>query len=174
MEAVSGTAFWGLSLGNWSDIIQTTAIAITGIVAVFAIRSNAKMSRHRATIDLLLSQRTDINLSKAKKTMTRLHSDPSSSITALACKGKESDEDRHHVLTILNNYEFIALGIREKALDEDVYKRAHYSMLMRDWRATQAFITEFRTQNNTPTTFQEFEYLYKRWIKRPLKKDSQH
>lgn len=163
-----------LSLGEWISIIQTAAIVITGIVAVATLKNNSKLSRHRATIELLLAQRTDERLYEAKQAMSALHHDTQTSITALACKGMEKDENRQHVLTVLNNYEFIAVGIREKALDENVYKRAQYSTVIRDWKATKAFIMELRSQNNIPTLFQEFEFLYNKWVIAPLQKDSPH
>ncbi|MEN9463883.1 MAG: hypothetical protein RL217_64 [Pseudomonadota bacterium] len=170
MDAISAL----LPLSDWISIIQTAAIVITGIAAVATLRTNSKLSRHRATIELLLAQRTDERLFEAKQAMSDLHRNPDISITALACKGMESDANRQHVLTVLNNYEFIAVGIREKALDEYVYKRAQFSTVLRDWKATKAFIIELRNQNNIPTLFQEFEYLYNKWVASPLKKDNPH
>lgn len=162
------------SITEWLSIIQTTAIVITGIAAVWTLRSNSRLSRHRATIDLLLAQRTDERLLIAKQEMSKMHHNKDLSITSLACKGMEDDQNRLHVLTVLNNYEFISVGIREKALDENVYKRAQYSTVLKDWRATKAFIMELRDQNKVPTLFQEFEYLYSRWAVKPLKKDTPH
>lgn len=163
-----------LLINSILSVIQTSAIVITGIAAIWTLRSNSKLSRHRATIELLLAQRTDERLIKAKQEMSKMHLNQDLSITSLACKGMEENENRQYVLIILNNYEFISVGIREKALDEKVYKRAQHSTLIRDWKATKAFITELRTQNNIPTLFQEFEYLYNRWAANPLKKDTPH
>lgn len=153
----------GESAGFW---IQTTAIIVTGIAAVISIRTNGRSSQHRATIDLLLAQKTDQNLIDAKKVVSNLHKD--GDFTALACKDKLEDPNRASVLVILNNYEFIALGIREGALDGKIYKRACYSQLLRDWRAMNPFIMELRRQNDIVTLFQEFEYLAKQWQKKPL------
>lgn len=154
----------GESIGFW---VQTTAIVVTGATAIWSIRANGKSSRHRATIDLLLAQKTDESLIQAKKVMAALHENDE--FTALACKDKNKDPKRASILVILNNYEFIALGIREGALDEKIYKRAYCSMLMRDWEAMKPFVMELRRQNNMPTLFQEFEYLAAKWKKKPLK-----
>lgn len=160
-----------LLISDWSNVIQTAAIIITGIAAIVALHINSKLSRHRATISMLLAQRTDELLREAKKEMSKLHADTKISITSLACKGTEDDPRRQHVLVVLNNYEFIAVGVREKALDENVYKRAHYSNLMKDWNAVKPFVTELRTQTGRPTLFQEFEHLHDKWKKNPLKVD---
>lgn len=154
----------GESVGFW---IQTTAIIVTGIAAVISIRTNGRSSQHRATIDLLLAQKTDQNLIDAKKVVSNLHKN--GEFTELACRAMMDDPRRASILVILNNYEFIALGIREGALDGRIYKRACYSQLLRDWRAMNPFIVELRTQNNIETLFQEFEYLAKQWQRRPLK-----
>ena len=180
----------GESIGFW---IQTAVIllgAVAAVVTIYvngllsrrsidhnaklsrqAIENNEKIARQRATIDLLLTQRTDQNLIESKKAVGNIHSN-GGDFTSLATKDKAQDEDRSHILAIINNYEFIALGIREGALDESIYKRAVYSQVVRDWAAMRPFIMELRRQNNRNTLFQEFEVMAKRWETAPLKCDS--
>lgn len=136
-----------------------------------SIDHNEKIARQRATIDLLMTQRADGTLSDAKKSVGAIHND-GGDFTSLAAATKTQDAQRGHILSIINNYEFIALGIREGALDESIYKRAVYSQVLRDWRAMKAFIMELRRQNKIETLFQEFELLAKRWEQVPLKCDS--
>lgn len=68
----------------------------------------------------------------------------------------------------LNNYEFLATGIRAGAFDEKIIKRMQYSIAMRDWESLCPFINELRAQTKIDTLFQEFEWLGKRWKKKPL------
>lgn len=160
----------GETIGFW---VQTAVILLGAGAAVLTIwvngrstrqviEHNAKIARQRATIDLLLMQRTDQNLIDAKKAVGVIHKS-GAGFTPLACADKAQDPARNQILAIINNYEFISLGIREGALDEDIYKRAVYSQVMRDWDAMTAFIMELRQQNKITTLFQEFELLAKRW-----------
>lgn len=181
---------FGETIGFW---IQTAVILIGAGAAVFTIYVNGKLSRQsinhngklaresiahnekiarqRATIDLLLTQKTDESLIEAKKAVGNIHRDGGDFIS-LASPAQASNADRGHILSILNNYEFIALGIREGALDESIYKRAVYSQAMRDWRAMKAFIMELRRQNKIDTLFQEFEVLARRWEREALACDA--
>lgn len=185
-----GQLLLGETIGFW---IQTAVILLGAVAAVLtilfngrtsrsandhnarlareAIDHNEKLARQRATIDLLLTQRTDQNLIEAKKSVGQIHNN-GGDFTSLAAKDKAQDSDRVHILAIINNYEFIALGIREGALDENIYKRAVYSQALRDWRAMKAFIMELRRQNGIDTLFQEFELLAKRWEKEKLTCDT--
>lgn len=173
------TTILGETIGFW---VQTAVILlgagaavatiyINGKLSRSAIEHNEKLSQQRATIDLLLTQRTDQNLIESKKAVGAIHNN-GGDFTSLATRDKALDDTRSHILSIINNYEFIALGIREGALDESIYKRAVYSQVMRDWRAMKAFIMELRRQNQIDTLFQEFELLAKRWDQAKLQCDA--
>ncbi|MFH4377144.1 DUF4760 domain-containing protein, partial [Acinetobacter baumannii] len=55
--------------------------------------------------------------------------------TKLACEElADNPEENDVIMTILNHYEFIASGIFEKALDEEIYKRMKKGILVRDWK----------------------------------------
>lgn len=183
---IQPAAFLGESVGFW---IQTAVILLGAGAAVFTIyingklsrasiahnaelargtmNHNEKLSRQRATIDILMSQRTDPSLIEAKKAVSQIHRE-GGEFVSLASAANAQSENRGHILSIINNYEFIALGIREGALDEGLYKRAVYSQVTRDWGAMRGFIMELRRQNKIDTLFQEFEKLAKTWEKEKL------
>jgi hypothetical protein len=75
------------------------------------------------------------------------------------------------ILLTINTYEFIGVGIRAGALNEEIYKRLRWSMVIRDWEAFEGFIAEFRKQHERDSFFQEFEWLYRRWKNSPLAVD---
>ncbi|WP_425915976.1 DUF4760 domain-containing protein [Pseudomonas sp. GWSMS-1] len=151
--------------------LSRESINHNGILNRASIEHNEKIARQRATIDLLMTQRADNTLTTAKKAVGSIHN-TGGDFTSLAAANKTQDPERGHILSIINNYEFIALGIREGALDENIYKRAVYSQVLRDWRAMKAFIMELRRQNKIETLFQEFEVLARRWEQEPLKCDA--
>lgn len=181
--------YLGESAGFW---VQTAVILLGAVAAVLtiyvngrlsrgsinhngelnrnSIEHNEKIARQRATIDLLMNQRTDPSLIEAKRAVGSIHNG-GGDFVSLAAPEKSQDVNRSHILSIINNYEFIALGIREGALDDSIYKRAVYSQVLRDWKAMQPFILELRRKNRIDTLFQEFEFLAKRWLKEPLQCD---
>lgn len=189
--ASDATLFLGETAGFW---VQTAVVLLGAVAAIVTIvvngvlsrktiahngelnrqtnDHNEKIARQRATIDLLLTQRMDQGLSESKKSVGAIHNN-GGDFVSLASSEKEKDEHRVHLLTIINNYEYIALGIREGALDDSIYKRAVYSQVLRDWKAMQPFILELRRQKKIETLFQEFEFLAKRWLKSPLHCDAQ-
>ena len=78
-------------------------------------------------------------------------------------------------MRVLNTHEFVCCGIRGKAYDEDLYKRMQCSITIREWEALNGFIGDFRsamkqyTQDGSGKTYyQDFEYIAKKWQKKPL------
>ncbi len=167
-NVVEASRFLGETAGFW---IQTTALLITGLAALGTIWFNRISAQQRATIDLILHQKVDKNLIEAKKIWAEVKG--KDEFNDLACKAHENDTERRpHILYILNNYEFIALGVRTGAFHESTYKRAFYGVLTRDWESCDAFVISLRKQIGSPTVFQEFEALAKKWKNSPLKKHS--
>jgi len=159
--------FLGETWGFW---IQTGALILSAIGALLIIISRERSERRRATIDLVIHQKADSKLQDAKRYILALHTNNVHNF-AKYLEDVHSD-DCKNILLVLNNYEFIAAGIRESALDEEIYKRVQYSVLVKDWDALSGFVMEFRRIEDRPTLFQEFELLAKRWKKKKLRVDS--
>ncbi len=70
---------------------------------------------------------------------------------------------------ILNNQEFIAVGVRLGSFDENTYKQMQYTNVMRLWEASKGFIEEIRREHKKDTLFQDFEKLALRWKKKPIR-----
>ncbi|MED6317084.1 MULTISPECIES: DUF4760 domain-containing protein [Psychrobacter] len=79
-------------------------------------------------------------------------------------------DDIHYVL---NYYEFISLGIREGAFEENLFKNLHYSSFMKLWKFSQPLIIQIRTLSNKDTIYQEIEWLATKWKREPIKINSQ-
>jgi hypothetical protein len=71
--------------------------------------------------------------------------------------------ERRAIRGTLNLYEFVAVGIREKTLDEALYKRSYRTTLVGDWVSLKPFVMEVRRQTQTPTLYCEYEYLAGKW-----------
>ena len=118
-------------------------------------------------IDIVIQQKQDEELQAARRYVLAMHEKNVENFASYLLD-RESEPCKH-ILRVLNNYEFIAAGIRESALDEEIYKRVQYSVCIKDWDALSGFVMEFRRNTQRPTLFQEFEFLAKRWKKDPLK-----
>lgn len=162
-EAIKCAWWLGESKGFW---IQTGAFFLSAIAAVIVIWHNGSLAKKRALIDLIIQQKADEGLIKATQRVYQLQDEGNH----LSSKVGEDSEDRRTILKVLNNQEFIAVGIRLKAFDESVYKQLQYNNVIKLWNATSGFIHELRKMDGKGTLFQDFETLAKRWEKKPIKK----
>lgn len=164
-QATEVIRFLGESIGFW---IQTTAISLSAFGAVGVIYHNGKVARRRASIDHIIHQKTDKTLLEAIQMVYKLHD--SKTPFSQFCLDKEAPE-REAILQVLNNHEFIALGIRRGAFEERIFKELQCSNFLKVWDASSGMIQELRQiAGNRKTLFQEFEWLAKRWEKKPLKR----
>jgi tRNA(Ile2) C34 agmatinyltransferase TiaS len=117
----------GESLGVW---IQTGAVVLSAFYAgrqVLLLRvqtdKNEQQVRRRATVDMVLHEKQDTALREARIKFAELR-DGKNNITQYACRPlSEHPDENAAIMAILNNYEFMATGIREGAFDERIYKR---------------------------------------------------
>ncbi|WP_442790140.1 DUF4760 domain-containing protein [Neisseria gonorrhoeae] len=169
--------------GFW---VQTGAIiisiAVTGYFAQKAIRENGdsakatlnhnhEMIRKRATIDILIQENQDAELVQAKRIVANMPAEASfiKYIEPSVCNTQELEAEKESIRILPNRHEFIALGIRNGAFEEEIYKRLKYSDIMDTWEKAEPMIIELRRQKNRKTYYQELEWLAKRWKKDPLK-----
>ena len=84
---------------------------------------------------------------------------------------KSGSEELKCILKVLNNHEFISIGIHQKTFDEKMYKNMQYSNVIKVWAASAGIVAEIRHTQKSETLFQEFERLATRWKNDPLKKN---
>ena len=110
----------------------------------------------------MMHHKSDGELVAAKKKILALLDD-GVQLAKYALRENASSQENDCILLVLNSREFIAGGIREGAFDEKTYKRLQCQVFLRDWRAMEGYVSEFRRTRDRPTLFQEFEWLAKRW-----------
>jgi hypothetical protein len=156
--------YWGETLGFW---VQTGALIISAIAAVWLIAANYRSDRRRHTVEIAKELIRDREITETKKVMATLHAQQKGNFARYL--DQRGSPEYMAIMKTLNNYEFIAIGIRAGAFDEKIIKRMQFSITSRDWESLCPFINELRTQTKIDTLFQEFEWLGKRWTKSPLK-----
>lgn len=163
---------WASFWADFGPLVQTAAFVISAFAAVFLIYHNGKLAKKRALIDLIIQQRSDqdLNLSLRRVYALANESEPLSRFVAVAEDANEEfNTDRSHILKVLNNQEFIAVGIRMGAFDESVYKELQCSNVLKLWQATSGFVYELRKVEKKKTIFQDLEQLAHKWEKKPIK-----
>src|SRR5438105_9381882 len=146
--------------------IQPGALVISAAAAVWIIAANYRNERRRATIEVAKESIHDREQAAIRKIIWELYTKEQHNFARYL---DDPDSPEYHaIMKTLNNYEFLATGIRNGAFDEKILKRMQYSILVRDWNALCPFINELRNQKKVSTIFQEFEWLGKRWKKKKL------
>ncbi|TBR41784.1 DUF4760 domain-containing protein [Marinomonas agarivorans] len=106
--------------------VKTCVLAASAISALYSIHRNTTINRRRATVDLVLHQKNDEDLKTSNQIVNPLiHSQ---NITKFAAKEHARSDETKAILMVLNNYEFIATGIREKAFDFNLYKLRFFAI----------------------------------------------
>ena len=161
-QEIAQTVRWlGETRGYW---VQTVAFLISAMAAVLVIYYNGRQARIRALIDLIVQQKSDGALIEATRRVLALQQNGSRLSEHLA----EDSQTRKDILKVLNNQEFIAVGVRMKAFDEKVYKQMQCTNVLRLWEVSRGFIHEIRGADKRETLFQDFERLACRWQKDPI------
>ena len=161
-QILKAIGWFGETWGFW---IQTGAFVLSALAAVAVIYFNGRQARKRATIDLILHQKNNQELLDSTRKVWSL---AKSNGTFAALAQDTESEDCICILRVLNSHEFVALGIRKRAFDENIYKMSQFSNVMKVWSASDGFIREIRSKEQKPTLFQELEWLTTKWEKAPI------
>src|ERR1022692_3039309 len=107
LQTTEKITWWlGETKGFW---VQTGALLISAVAGVLIIRSRSKTERRRATVDLVLHQKNDSELMKAKMHLFRLH-DAGTKNFAIYLGQKDSEEYKA-IIKVLNTHELVCCGI---------------------------------------------------------------
>lgn len=134
------------------------------------MRSSEKQSRCRATVDIVLHEKTDREYLEARKKFAELKA-AHRTLTHFACSNPgECVDENQAILLVLNQYEFMAAGIFAGAFDEEIYMRMKRSLLIRDWDSLSAYVLELRQRRDNTALFIEFQMLADKWRDTPTPK----
>lgn len=161
-QILKSIGWFGETWGFW---IQTGAFVLSAVAAVVVIYFNGRQARKRATIDLMLHQKNNHKMLEDLRKVWAL-ADETGTFAALARNTKSNE--CACIFRVLNDYEFVALGIRRRAFDGKIYKMSQYSNVMKVWDASDGFIREIRAIEGKPTLFQELEWLIGEWQQSPI------
>ena len=118
-------------LGQQGAIFLSTLAA--GLFAWWQITEARKNARKKATIDLIAQRAWDQDYLANRKAFIILRDDKKVGLETWADKSNDHTTEQREINNALNDYEIVAIGIKQKMLDEGFY---------RDWYETQ-FIKDY-------------------------------
>lgn len=137
-------------------------------VAIWGILSNRKIARLKNSRDLLLDFNSDPVVDEFEAAYSsRLKKAPKHELQQLATT-KLGERDSHLIREMLNRYEGMAVGIKNRVYDEMMLKESLYSTVIDTWETLLPYVEERRRQTGKHTFFMELEALVRRWRKKPL------
>lgn len=147
-------------------MISAAAVIVSAIVggsiALHSIRTQRGIARKRATLDLLVQKEWDRAYIEARAEFIALR-DASSGLAFWAAQEHRNSPQVTIIRNMLNDYELIAVGIREGILDEALYKRWFKTAFLKDMEAAAGFIDLIRKSAGTAAIFAEAEWLARKW-----------
>lgn len=173
--------FLGETIGFW---VQTGVFLLTAGIGLWQIRhlseqlkqsrrqaeNNENLARMRATVDVVLDENANVEFQMRLKKFGTMRN-ANESFAKYACGDlKQHSEQNDIILPVLNNYEFMAAGIRSGAFDEGIYKRMKKSTVIRDWQMLSGYVMQIRSNANNHALFVEFESIAKKWKDDPPNK----
>ena len=154
------------SVASWAAAV----VAYYGLMyAGDTLAKSSVIAKQQSTIDIVMDFNHDERLQRVLNDIFK----DSSQLTLLYCElskqsnGEALRDDYHYVL---NRNEFVSLGIRRGAFDEQLYKYLYCSNTLKLWHAVAPLIFEIRKISGIPTLYQELEWLCNRWTESPIQK----
>ncbi|WP_230771088.1 DUF4760 domain-containing protein [Sphingomonas sp. Leaf4] len=160
-----------MTLAEWAQyapIVSATAIVISASVALGVFIYTRRTNRRRATLDMVMKTFIDDDSRKrydSFKELVRKDKDSSDpfKLTSLSKLTSTNGVDRSIVVSQMNTYELVALGIRRGIFDEKFYKLWFHRQFTKDYESSMSLLQA--VWEESPSIFCECKILYARWIK---------
>jgi Domain of unknown function (DUF4760) len=124
--------------------------------------NNRAIARKRATLDLILHIESDGDLLKARNDFITLKKGHERS-NVWGTEDKSDTDQAKTARTVLNINELVAVSIREKVIDEKVFRRWFNRAFISDYQSMTGYIEEVRKYKKNPAIFKELEEISKKW-----------
>lgn len=158
------------------QLISNVFVFLGVLVAILAIIYNVKTAKKTQTAIFLFESRQDTQYIDSLHVLKEVHrSGKSFRSYVFPVQGKDltakEKEDGRKFQYILNFYERVAVSIREGIYNEDMIKRTSFTTVIETYDIAEPLIKAIREKIPSDTTYQEFEWLVKRWKAKPLQKN---
>lgn len=132
------------------------------LIAVWGVVSSRAIARRQSTMTHLATLEADGSSQKARRTFSKLVREEGS-ITHYAEKEHEGTENLGAIITVLNEFELISVGIQRGIIEPELFRRLNQSNVAFYWRHAQPFVVALRTRVERQSLYHEFEEMA-RWM----------
>ncbi len=136
------------------------------IAAFYAVFSNRRTARLKATLDLIERVESSEHYQKLFRSFRMMRKNHAPDLIP-RLMDPQNDTDlalRRDIIAYLNHYELVAIGCSLDILDERFYSRWMRSDLLADWATAQEFVTAARAAQVRPVrlAYAEFQAMAER------------
>ena len=139
------------------------------LAAVVAWCYHRRLAAKKGALDFLL--KNEIDNREWRETRRKVREILDKRLPNVLCPQSQGDwDDRHVVGTLLSRYEFIAIAIRYKTMDEAIYRQWNGRAYVRMWSRAEKYILARRAAagDRGSSRYFHFEKLAKKWGKDQL------
>lgn len=145
-------------------VFSVQDVAIMGVgVAVWAIYTNRKIAKQKNTIDLIAKIRENESLRNDIEWLRTIDDDQSVSVEQFAKNMKDHREECRRLLSVLNLYEAIAVGIRDGIYDEGVVRNYGRTTMIHVYQKSKPFIIRLRKDTGNEQYFEHLQFIAKKF-----------
>lgn len=139
--------------------------AILVLAAFVAWCQHRKIAAQKGTLEFLLKY--EVDNAEWRKTRDKVRKILKDQLKEVVDPKSESDRNnRYMVGAFLSRYEFIAVAIKYRAMDETIYKTHNGPAYVRTWRTAESYIEERRkAATDRNTRYENFGELAAKWAK---------
>lgn len=144
--------------------IAFVAILAAGVRLERSLAHRREVAAHRATLDFISKFEIDNNewtVLRANFRSLREKGDLPS--VATPSESGLPKEEVLKVVSFLNYFELVAIGIENKIFDKPLYSQWFRNVYVRTWDDAASFVVEWRRCRNAPRAFIAFEKLASEW-----------
>jgi hypothetical protein len=150
--------------------LLAAAIALaTALIAIWGVYSSRVIARRQATIEHLARQEADQITQRNIQAFIRL-TRGRENLAHWADEDQQGSDQALTIISILNDYELLAVGIKNGVFEYDIVCKWNATTIRRYWQAAHPFVIAIRNRVGAPSLWAEFELL-NNWVsgvKRPF------
>lgn len=153
---------------NYGLWLQSGAVFLSAVGVIITLIWNRNIARRRATLDLIMMWQSNAELIKGRSDFVKLRD--GGHLVQWADPAKSGSSESATIRSVLNRYELVAIGIKQRTLDKTIYELWLKTVTVSDWIHCRTFVLELRKQTGIPTLYCEYEALAKSWANEQQRK----
>ncbi|MCW8886897.1 MAG: DUF4760 domain-containing protein [Motiliproteus sp.] len=126
------------------------------------IKTNRRLARTRATIDIILKTEDEPHYQEIKAIYLEVRDGPGLA-TINDAKTHAAHRERQAVQSFLSHYELMSIGISKQILDEHIYHEWKRQQLVSHWNDAKELIFAARARTNNERILNNFEKMATAW-----------